>query len=131
LKGAAGAGIPGAAAATGGASDENKRQPDTAQSAGGGMGPGGGGPGRGFRNGGPPDIQQILSRIPPSNLADLQKGDVVMVVSTNGDSSGTVNAITLLAGVEPILTAAPNATQAMMLSPWSLGSGNAEAAANP
>jgi len=54
-----------------------------------------------------------------------------MVVSTNGDNSGTVNAITLLAGVEPILTAAPNATQAMMLSPWSLGSGNAEAAANP
>ena len=131
LKGAAAAGIPGAAAAMGGASEDNKRPPDTAQSGGGGMGPGGGGPGRGSRNGGPPDIQQILSRIPPSNLADLQKGEVVMVVSTNGDSSGTVNAITLLAGVEPILTAAPNATQAMMLSPWSLGSGNAEAAANP
>jgi transcription antitermination factor NusG len=131
LKGAAAAGIPGAAAATGGASDESKRQPDTAQSGGGGMGPGGSGPGRGSRNGGSADIQQILSRIPPSNLADLQKGDVVMVVCTNGDSSGTVNAITLLAGVEPILTAAPNATQAMMLSPWSLGSGNAEAAANP
>ncbi len=131
LKGAAAAGIPGAAAATGSASDENKRQPDAAQSVGGGIGPGGSGPGRGLRNGGPPDIQQILSRIPPSNLTDLQKGDAVMVVSTNGDSSGTVNAITLLAGVEPILTAAPNATQAMMLSPWSLGSGNAEAAANP
>jgi hypothetical protein len=130
LKGAAAAGIPGAAAAMG-ASEENKRQTDTAQSGGGGMGPGGSGPGRGSRNGGSADIQQILSRIPPSNLADLQKGDVVMVVSTNGDSSGTVNAITLLAGVEPILTAAPNATQAMMLSPWSLGSGNAEAAANP
>jgi len=129
LKGAAAAGIPGAAAAMG-VPEENKRQPDTAQSAG-GMGPGGGSPGRGSRNGGPPDIQQMLSRIPPSNLSDLQKGDVVMVVSTNGDSSGTVNAITLLAGVEPILTAAPNATQAMMLSPWSLGSGNAEAAANP
>ena len=131
LKGAAAAGIPGAAAATGGASEESKRQPDTAQSGGGGIGPGGSGPGRGSRNGGSADIQQILSRIPPSNLADLQKGDVVMVVSTNGDSSGTVNAITLLGGVEPILTAAPNATQAMMLSPWSLGSGNAEAAANP
>jgi co-chaperonin GroES (HSP10) len=131
LKGAAAAGIPGAVAATGGASDENKRQPEAAQSGGGGMGPGGGGPGRGFRNGGPPDIQLMLNRIPPSNLADLQKGDVVMVVATNGDSSGTVNAITLLAGVEPILTAVPNATQAMMLSPWSLGLGNAEAAANP
>lgn len=81
------------------------------------------------RNGG--DIQQILSRMPPATLDNLQKGDVVMIVSTAGDASGTVNAITLLAGVEPILTAAPNATQAMMLSPWSLGSGNAEAAANP
>jgi len=54
-----------------------------------------------------------------------------MIVSTQGDTAGTVNAITLVAGVEPILVAAPNASQAMMLSPWSLGSGNAEAAANP
>jgi co-chaperonin GroES (HSP10) len=129
LKGAAGAGIPGAAAAVGDGSEEKSRGAN--QSSGGGMGPGGGGPGRGSRNGGPPDIQQILSRIPPANLSDLRKGDVVMIVSTGGDSSGTVNAITLLAGVEPILSATPNATQAMMLSPWSLGSGNAEAAANP
>jgi co-chaperonin GroES (HSP10) len=129
LKGAAAAGIPGAAAAVGGASEEKSR--DTSQSSGGGMGPGGSGPGRGLRNGGPPDIQQILSRIPPANLSDLQKGDVVMIVSTGGDGSGMVNAITLLAGVEPILSATPNATQAMMLTPWSLGSVGAEAAANP
>jgi co-chaperonin GroES (HSP10) len=129
LKGAAAAGIPGAAVAVGGTSEEKWR--DSGQSSGGGMGPGGSGPGRGLRNGGPPDIQQILSRIPPANLSDLQNGDVIMIVSTGGDGSGTVNAITLLAGVEPILSAMPNATQAMMLSPWSLGSGNAEAAANP
>ena len=85
----------------------------------------------GGRNGGTPDIQQILNRIPPASLTDLQKGDAVMIVSSAGDGAGTVTAITLLAGVEPILTAAPNASQAMMLSPWSLGSGNAEAAANP
>ena len=77
------------------------------------------------------DIQQILSRMPAAALPDLQKGDAVMIVSTQGDTAGTVNAITLVAGVEPILVAAPNASQAMMLSPWSLGSGNAEAAANP
>lgn len=128
LKAAAAGGIPGAAAATGG-SGENARERGSESSA--GMGPGGSRPGRGSRNGGPPDIQQILSRVPPANLSDLQKGDVVMIVSTEGDSAGTVNAITMLAGVEPILTAAPNATQAMMLSPWTLGSGNAEAAANP
>lgn len=128
LKAAAAGGIPGAAAATGG-SGENARERGSESSA--GMGPAGSGPGRGSRNGGPPDVQQILSRVPPANLSDLQKGDVVMIVSTEGDSAGTVNAITMLAGVEPILTAAPNATQAMMLSPWTLGSGNAEAAANP
>ena len=130
LKSAAAGGIPGTAAAADGASRENARERNNEQS-GGGIGPGGSGPGRGFRSGGPPDVQQILSRIPPANLSDLQKGDVIMIVSTQGDSAGTVNAITLLAGVEPILSAAPNATQAMMLSPWTLGSGNAEAAANP
>ena len=126
LKGAAASGIPGAGAA-GGAEGENRREPGSGQTS--GAGPGGTGPGMSGRNGG--DIQQILSRMPPATLDNLQKGDVVMIVSTAGDASGTVNAITLLAGVEPILTAAPNATQAMMLSPWSLGSGNAEAAANP
>jgi hypothetical protein len=80
---------------------------------------------------GPPDIQQILSRMPAATLTDLQKGDAVMIVSTEGNASGEVNAITLLAGVEPILTASPGATQALMLSPWSLSSAGAEAAANP
>jgi co-chaperonin GroES (HSP10) len=131
LKGAVASGIPGAAAVTGGTQGESKGERAAGQFPGAGMGPSGSGPGAGARNGGPPDIQQILSRMPPSTLSDLQKGDVVMIVSTEGGSSGTVNAITLLAGVEPILMAAPNATQAMMLSPWSLGSGNAEAAANP
>lgn len=122
LKGEAANGIPGANAITGGAEHPRERS--------GGV-PGGAGDGMGGRNGGPPDMQQILSRVPPAHLSDLQKGDAVMIVTTEGDAAGTVHAITLLAGVEPILTAAPNASQAMMLSPWSLGSGNAEAAANP
>ena len=127
LKGAAASGIPGAAAA-GGAEGENRRERGSGENSG-GRGPSGSAAGMGGRNGG--DMQQMLSRIPPATLDNLQKGDLVMIVSTAGDASGTVNAITLLAGVEPILTATPNATQAMMLSPWSLGSGNAEAAANP
>ena len=124
LKGGMAAGIPGASAAMGGNADASRGQRSGSASAGGGGGMGG-------RNGGAPDIQQILNRIPPASLTDLQKGDAVMIVSSAGDGAGTVTAITLLAGVEPILTAAPNASQAMMLSPWSLGSGNAEAAANP
>jgi len=122
LKGGMAAGIPGAGAAVGGG--------DRPHGQGAGQFPSAGGGGMGGRGGGPPDIQQILNRMPPASLTDLQKGDVVMIVSTEGDGAGAVNAITLLAGVEPILTAAPNASQAMMLSPWSLSPGNAEAAAN-
>jgi hypothetical protein len=70
---------------------------------------------------GPPDVQRMLSRLPDSTLADLQKGDAVMIVSTAGVNSGPVTAITLLAGVEPILTAAPNRSASSLLSPWSLG----------
>jgi co-chaperonin GroES (HSP10) len=121
LKGGMAAGIPGAAAA--GASSQAPRGQGAGQFAGAGMG--------GRNGGGPTDIQQILSRMPAASLTDLEKGDAVMIVSTQGDGSGSVNAITLLAGVEPILAAAPSASQAMMLSPWSLSSSNAEAAANP
>jgi hypothetical protein len=135
LKGAAAAGIPGAAAAgiVGTSSGSGSTAGANARSQGGSPFPGGppGGVGEGRRNGAPPDIQQILSRMPPATLADLQKGDAVMIVSTEGSASGEVNAITLLAGVEPILTAAPSASQALMLSPWSLSSSGVEAAASP
>jgi hypothetical protein len=70
---------------------------------------------------GPPDFQRLLSRLPNSTLADLQKGDAVMIVSTAGKNSDAVTAITLLAGVETILTAAPNRSASSLLSPWSLG----------
>jgi hypothetical protein len=89
------------------------------------------GGGMGGRAGGPPDIQQILARMPAASLGDLQKGDAVMIVSTQANESGEVKAITLLAGVEALLTASPSASQAMMLSPWSLSSSSAEAAATP
>src|SRR5882762_924020 len=133
LKGAAADGIPGAAAAGaggfggGGGAGGGARQQRAGQSP--GAPPSGMDEGR--HGGGPPDIQQILSRMPAATLADLQKGEAVMIVSTQGNASGEVNAITLLAGVEAILTASPGATQALMLSPWSLSSSNAEAAANP
>ena len=86
----------------------------------------GGGPG----GNGPPDLQRMMSRLPNSTLADLQKGDAVIIVSTDGGNSGAVTAITLLAGVEAILTAAPNRSATSLLSPWSLGAsaGEGEAA---
>lgn len=88
----------------------------------GGMHPGGGGAmAGGTRPGGAPDLQQMLSRMPAVTLADLHKGDAVLIVTTQGTGSGAGTAITLLSGVEPILQAAPNGSQAMMLAPWSLG----------
>ena len=71
------------------------------------------------------DPQQMLSRLPAIPFADLKKGEAVMLVSTDGTTE--VTAITLLAGVEPLLEA-PAASQSM-LNNWSLGSGAAEAAA--
>jgi len=70
----------------------------------------------------------MLSRLPAVKVIDFQKGDAVILVSTQGTES-EVTAITLLGGVEPILTAAPAGSQAMVLSPWSLGSSAAEGAA--
>jgi len=85
----------------------------------------GGGGGGGMRSGGAPDFQRILSRIPSTTLADmnLQKGDAVIVLATEGTATSPHTAITLLSGVEPILQAAPSAGQAMMLTPWNLGGG--------
>lgn len=78
------------------------------------------------------DLQQVLNRLPKASLADLQKGDAVMIVSTEGTASGGVTAITLLAGVEPILQASPGGAQAMTLSPWNIGGAGGEAGdANP
>jgi len=115
-------GTPGAATAPA-SSGQNAQGGAPASSPSGGTGAGGtgGGMGGGMRAGGSPDFQQMLSRMPAVTLADLHKGDAIMVVATQGSPSNASTAITLLSGVEPILQAAPNGSQAMMLTPWSLG----------
>ena len=81
-------------------------------------GPGGGGAGPGRM-----DLESILDRAPQIQMGALKKGDAVMIVATE-DASG-LNAVKLLAGVEPLLEA-PEA--ANLLSSWSLSSGEGEAA---
>jgi len=74
------------------------------------------------------DFQQMLNRMPAVALADLQKGTVVMIVATEGSGSSQPTAVTLLTGVEEILTAAPDSSRAaMLLSPWNLGGADAAA----
>jgi hypothetical protein len=85
----------------------------------------------GGRAGGGGDLQQAISRMPPASLADLQKGDAVMVVATQGASESQNTVITLLGGVEPILEASPKNGASTLLSPWSLSSAPGGDAGSP
>ncbi len=115
--------LKGAQAAQGGAPVGEQISAGGAPAA--GRGPTGAGPGA--RPAGGPDFQQMLNRIPSITLADLQKEDAIMVVATQGTTGNEVTAITLLGGVEPILTASPNGTSAAALfSGWNLGAPGGE-----
>jgi hypothetical protein len=63
------------------------------------------------------DLGQMLSRMPAATLADLQKGDAVMIVTTEGTQESGATAITLLAGVEPLLQASGASS---ILTPWTM-----------
>ncbi len=63
----------------------------------------------------------MISRMPTETLAGLKVGDAVMIVATTGSDASKSTAVTLLAGVDPILTASPSGE--MTLTPWSVGGG--------
>lgn len=73
------------------------------------------------------DLQQVIQRAPAIQITDLHKGDAVMIVATEG-SPESATAITLLAGVEPMLQASTKESQSLFSSSWSLGGGEATAA---
>ena len=74
--------------------------------------------GFGGRGGAGGDLSQMLERSPAATLADLKAGDAIVVLSTEGATQANITAITLLAGVEPILTRP--GSQEMSLGGWSL-----------
>lgn len=85
---------------------------------GGGAGGGGGRPAQGDSAAGPRgggesgageggDLQQMLEKVPALPIAELNKGDAIIISSTVGADPSRLTAITLLAGVEPLLTRAP------------------------
>jgi hypothetical protein len=82
-------------------------------------GPQPGGP-RGQRGNGPSNFQQMLERTPPLALSELKPGDALIVLSTLGAKPTEVTAITVLAGVEPILAAQPKGSTQMELGPWNM-----------
>ena len=73
-----------------------------------GAGPGGqGGQGRMMGGGGARGgIDDMFERFPVISIADLKPGDVIAVSSSKNANSQKINAIKLLAGVEPFLRAA-------------------------
>lgn len=87
--------------------------------AGGARGPGGyGGAGGAGRAGA--DLSSMLARLPTETLGGLKTGDAVMIVATSPAADvGKSTAVTLLAGVDALLTASPAGE--MTLSPWSVG----------
>jgi hypothetical protein len=122
LKGGAGSGATGAGStAAGNGQGGNGQNPAPSGASGGApSGSAAGSPGTNGTGGGRPDFQQMLTRIPATTLADLHKGDAVVIVSTEGTGGGGT-VVTLLSGVEPILRAAPSASSYALLTPWSMG----------
>lgn len=108
-------------------------RPEGAGGPGGPRGPGtpGGGPGGGRFAGGPGgpmgrgnfDFQQMLERLPTFTLAELKPGDALIISSTNGADRASATAITMVAGVEPFLAAAPRSAGAVNLGAWSFDIG--------
>ena len=91
-----------------------------AQANGGGQGGGGGAAqntsGSGGRSAGA-DLSQMIARLPTITLADLHKGDAAMIVaSESSPGATTVTAVTVLTGVDAILTANPNGGMDLSMS---------------
>jgi hypothetical protein len=91
-----------------------------AQSTGGGGGRGGGaadGGAEGARRSAGADLSQMIARLPTAKLADLHKGDAVMIVASEpAPGAGAYTAITVLTGVDPILDANPNGGMSLSMS---------------
>jgi len=81
----------------------------------------------GFRPNRPPDLQLVLLRAPTITIANLGKGDAVMAVATNSGANSPATAVTLVGGVEAILTSAPGGSgAATLLSSWNMSATQAE-----
>ncbi len=77
------------------------------------------GAGGGMRGGG--DIQQMLERLPPFQISDLKPGDALIINSLAGNEAGRVTAISVLAGVEPLLTAPTAQGDRRLSGAWNMG----------
>jgi hypothetical protein len=68
----------------------------------------------------PRDLQSTIESLPPLHLADLKPGEAVVISSTNSEDPSRVTAITLLAGVEPLLKGSSRGGREINISSWNL-----------
>ena len=68
----------------------------------------------------PRDVQSIIEALPPFSLADLKPGEAIVISCTNSEDPSRVTAITLLAGVEPLLRASSRGGRGPDIGSWNL-----------
>ncbi|MES1257170.1 MAG: hypothetical protein ABUS51_02025 [Acidobacteriota bacterium] len=90
------------------------------QARGGRGGFGGGRGGRGI------DVGRIIEQQPSITLAELKAGDSIIVTGATGNDPAKLTATALVAGVEPILRAAPSNGADPLAGSWSMGGGGGE-----
>ncbi len=66
------------------------------------------------------DLQAALERLPHLRLADIKPGEAVILSCTSSIDPSRVTAITLLAGVEPVLRASSRGGRPLDLGSWNL-----------
>jgi hypothetical protein len=88
-----------------------------ARGEGGGRGAGGG------RGRGAMDVGKIIEQQPTIQLSDIKPGDALIVNIATGSDPAKPYAIGLVAGVEPILRAAPNNGPDPLAGSWNMGGG--------
>lgn len=92
--------------------------------AGGGAPPAGGGPGGGGRGrGGAMDLNRVLDQQASVQLADLKAGDPLIVTGAASADMAKLTATAVVAGVDPILRAAPQNGPDPLGGNWNLGDG--------
>ncbi len=70
------------------------------------------------------DLSQMMPQLPVLTVADLHPGDAVLVVASIAHGS-ELTAVTLLSGVEQMLSATPSGAAPITLSPWNIGAPDA------
>lgn len=86
----------------------------------GGAAPAAAGEGAGSRRAAGLDLSRLLVHLPTEHVADLKPGDAVMIVASEGRGDA-LTVITMLSGVEQLLSAPGAGSQPITLSPWNLG----------